>query len=93
MSKRKHQVEEPIEAMEPVVDDETVTEEVNVIAHVVNCEKLNVRKEPKKNAEIICAIKEGTEVTIDHTESTIDFYKVCLISGVQGFCMKEFIAI
>lgn len=64
-----------------------------VIGHVVNCTKLNVRKAPNKNAEILGTIPAGAEVTIDESESTGDFYNVCAASGIEGFCMKRFIAV
>jgi hypothetical protein len=30
---------------------------------------------------------------IDEKESTEEFYKVCTAAGIEGFCMKKFIAI
>ena len=63
------------------------------IGVVSNCKKLNVRAEPDINADVICVIDKGTEVSIDMSESTEDFYAVYLVSGVEGYCMKEFIAV
>lgn len=64
-----------------------------IIGVVVNCLELNVRELPSKDAKIICVIKCLTEVVVDEDESTDDFYKVYLESGVEGYCMKKFIAI
>lgn len=64
-----------------------------VIGHVVDCGKLNVRKEPDEDAEILGTIPAGAEVMIDESESTGDFYNVCAASGFEGFCMKRFIAV
>lgn len=60
---------------------------------VVNCLKLNVRREPKVNGEIITAIPALTEVVIDMDASSSDFYKVCAATGVEGFCMRKYIAL
>lgn len=99
MSKRKHQVEETAAVVDDVTTEvtekveDTVAEEVTVIGHVANCEKLNIRKEPSKNADIIHTVKVGTEVTVDYAESTNSFYKIYLPSGAHGFCMREYIEV
>lgn len=63
------------------------------IGHVVDCAKLNVRKDPDADAEILGTLSAGAEVMIDESESTDDFYNVCAASGFEGFCMKRFIAV
>lgn len=60
---------------------------------VANCLKLNVRTEPKKTADVVCEIGVGAEVKIDKANSSGDFYKVKLVSGKEGYCMKKFIAL
>lgn len=62
-----------------------------IIGHVVDCTKLNVRKAPDADAEILGTLSVGTEVMIDESESTDDFYNICGTSGFEGFCMKKFI--
>ena len=67
-----------------------------VIATVVNCTKLNVRKAADKNSEVVCVIDKGTELTVDVDNSTDNFYKVYTICKdvlVEGYCVKEFISI
>lgn len=64
-----------------------------IIGHVIDCTKLNVRKAPDKDAEILGTIPHGAEVLIDESESTDDFYNVCAASGFDGFCMKQFIEV
>lgn len=64
-----------------------------IIGHVVRCTKLNVRKAPDADAEILGTIPVGAEVMIDESESTADFYNVCAASGFEGFCMKQFIEV
>jgi len=63
------------------------------IGFVTNCKKLNVREKPRTDATIICEVDYQTEVMIDEKESTEEFYKVYTAAGVEGFCMKKFIAI
>ena len=63
------------------------------IGLVSNCKKLNVREKPTVEAPVVCEIVCGTELMIDKKESTEEFYKVCIVAGIEGFCMKKFIAI
>jgi len=63
------------------------------IGFVTNCKKLNVREKPRTDAPIICEVDYQTELTIDEKESTEEFYKVYTAAGIEGFCMKKFIAI
>lgn len=88
---------EPVEEQVDVIEEapEEVLEEPQkiTIGVVTNCTKLNVREAPNKDSSIICTIDCLTEVMIDDEESTDDFYKVCIASGTEGFCMKNFISI
>lgn len=58
---------------------------------VTSCPRLRVRAAASTNADVLCEIESGSEVTIDETKSTKDFYAVCTSAGVEGFCMKKFI--
>lgn len=69
----------------------TVNSDGNCIGIVTGCNKLNVRKESKKDSEPLCVINENEEVEVDLSESTVYFYKVKTSSGVEGYCMKEYI--
>ncbi len=60
---------------------------------VTNCLRLNVRKEPKADAEVIAVIDALSEVMIEVPASYGDFYKVCTAAGIEGFCMKKYIAL
>lgn len=93
-------VEEPVVENVEVVPSvvESVTEVVEVVKEpkvgtIIGCDKLNVRKKPNKNAEVVCVINKTTVVEIDEEKSTGDFYKVYLPSGIDGFCMKQFIKV
>ena len=58
---------------------------------VVDCARLNIRKKPDANAEVVCVIGRSAKVTIDEENSTKNFYKVCTEVGAEGYCMKQFI--
>lgn len=60
---------------------------------MVNTDALNVHEEPKENSEVLGIIYKSTNVLIDNDESTEDFYKVCTETGLEGFCMKQFITV
>lgn len=80
---------------EPEIEAEQVEREPEPqkLGIVINCNNLNIRKHPDLNSDIICAIKRSTEVMIDDNESTEDFYKICTVSGIEGFCMKQYIEV
>lgn len=88
--------ERPIEGqiVIPEVESEPVVEPENrKFGKVSNCKKLNVRKLPSRDAEIISELVEGSEVMIDEKDSTALFYKICTEHGIEGFCMKNFIKV
>lgn len=79
--------------VEPEVEPEVELVEAvqTLIGKVVDCPKLNVRKDPYTDSPILCVIKRNEEVEVDPSESTANFYKIYLANGVEGFCMKQFI--
>lgn len=101
-NKNHNKPETVVENVEDVVE-ETVTQntpvveepEVKVVYGVVaNCEKLNMRSEPSKQADVIRILTKGDEVRIVETKG--EFYAVSVDNGTEGlngFCMKEFIEI
>ena len=56
---------------------------------VVNCQLLNVRKRPKRDAEILRVIAKDDEVEILNTSG--EFLRVKLSDGTYGFCMTTYI--
>ena len=83
---------EPI-VPEPVIPEPVVEPENRKFGKVSNCKKLNIRKLPSRDAEIVIELIEGSEVMIDEKESTALFYKICTEHGIEGFCMKQFIKV
>lgn len=88
----------PVEVETPVVQ-EVVEESVEVkpaepiIGMVTNCTKLNVRVEPKPNAEVLCILDRNSELTIDEDESTDAYYKICTAAGIEGYCVKFYVKV
>lgn len=58
---------------------------------VTDCLKLNVRSCPSNTSEIIAVIPVKTTVLVDIFNSIEDWYKVYLVEGIEGFCMKKYI--
>lgn len=84
--------ETPAPATLPIEPTPTVEDKpVRKTGYVSGCTRLNVRNAPRSNAGIICEIACDTEVEIDEQESTIDFYKICTSSGIEGYCVKSYI--
>ena len=61
-------------------------------ALVANCKRLNVRKKPDMNSDVLEIIVENDEVEIEELNNS-DFYKVITSSGVSGFCVKKYISV
>lgn len=86
---------EPV-VVEPEVEETTPepAPEPTPLIGIVNCGILRVRSAADSTADnVICEITEGSEVQINETESTPEFYKVTTSAGAEGFCMKKFITI
>lgn len=89
----------------PIVDEDTlplvdveeteiVEENDNVVyGEVSKCEKLNVREKPEPGAKVVCKIDVGTELMIDMTNSIGKWFKIYTESGVEGYCMNDYITI
>ena len=69
------------------------TSTAELIGIVVNCNLLNVRKEADSDSGIICTVSALSELMVNLTESTDEFYKVYTVTGVEGFCLKKYVAI
>ena len=82
-------IEEPVEEIieEPV---EEIAEEETCQVGVVIAERLNVRSNPFKDADVLFVINKGQEVIIDGEDG--DFFKV-VVDGNVGYCIKNFVAI
>lgn len=73
--------------------EENVDEQKPVVGIVEDCTKLNLRKEPNLEADVLTEVLSGSTLFINDEESTDEFYKVCTASGLEGYCMKTFVSI
>ena len=62
---------------------------------MVKCERLNVRTNPNKSANVLCVIEAGTELKVDVEGSTNEWVKVICPNSVVagGFCMRKFMTV
>lgn len=64
-----------------------------VVGIVTDCVKLNIRKEPDKEADILCEIPALTKLTVLEDGSIDEWLHICTEDGLKGFCMKRYIAV
>lgn len=100
MSNRNYEepiLEDSVETIEEqATETETEVEEAEVskvFGVVTDCLRLNIRREPDKEAKVIIIATCLDEVEVDLNASTDEWYAVCTAAGMEGFCMKKFIAI
>lgn len=87
-------LEEFVESNEEATETETeVTEPIKTYGVVIDCLRLNIRTEPDKEADVATIVTCLDEVEVDLDASTDEWYAVCTVTGIEGFCMKKFIAI
>lgn len=75
--------------MEETVETAPLPETIEGV--VVNCGKLNVRAKPDSNAEIVCVLNAKSEIEIDVAKSSNEWFHVCTATGVEGYCMRQYI--
>lgn len=87
-------------AMEqPVIEEvaSEVTEEpktdtfLDGIVH--NCVKLNVRKNPSIDSDVIAVLNEQDKIKVKDVDTISDWYFIQLPNGKEGFSMKKYVAI
>lgn len=82
--------------VDSVVESPVKRDENILIGVVTDCLKLNVRGTPDNDpsgGNVVTTIECLTEVMVDMASSTKEFYKIHTPAGVEGFCMKKYIAI
>ena len=93
-----------VQEAEPVIDGQTVIPEVTTPPEaearatklpgiVCNCDRLNVRKEPNKMADVIAVLEVGSEVRLVSEKPVNGFYNVIAADGREGYCMCDYIRI
>lgn len=84
----------PIEPAEIKMVNETVETVVLpeiVTGVVVDCAKLNIRVAPNATATVACVLNAASEIEIDVTKSTDEWFHVCTAAGIEGYCMRKFV--
>lgn len=71
--------------------EEVSEQEKSVQGFVSGCKRLNVRKRPNINSEVVCVIDDGTEVLAIKSDSTNEWFEVVAANGEKGYCMKKYI--
>lgn len=79
-----------IEEQESEVCEDTAR---NMIGVVTDCLKLNIREKPSKDSRVVTVVTCLDELEIDMGDSNDDWYAVCTATGIEGFCMKKFVAV
>ncbi len=74
-------------------DSELKKEPIFRIGVVTDCDRLNILECPKPDAEIICKITALSELMIDDSKSSGEWLSVCTEAGLEGFCLRKFVAV
>ena len=95
--------EAKVEIANCITEEETKVEQVNSITEekkegstslgvVIDCSKLNIRKKPNKESEIVSIVDSGSNLkVIDPDKHQGEWYKVTTSKGVNGFCMRKYV--
>ena len=83
---------------ETEIENETeVTPELEtpktVFGVVSDCAALNIREEPSIDAKIVAVVAKGSILEIDAGNCDDEWFGVCTASGIQGFCMADYVDI
>ena len=84
-------IEDTFKSKELEIVEEVSEQEKPVQGFVSSCKKLNVRKRPNINSEVVCVIDDGTEVLAIKSDSTNEWFEVVAANGEKGYCMKKYI--
>ena len=87
VNESQQNISDPESDIDVAANDETS----ELIGYVTDCVKLNVREAASKDSNALCEIILNSKVIVDEENSTDDFYKVTTETGVEGYCMKQYI--
>lgn len=89
----KEEIVAPVE--EAKVEEEEVVapvEETNTKKFVVvTTDRLNVRKGPSKDTEVLNIVSKDEKLLINDPKLIEGFYSITTSSGIKGYVMKEFV--
>lgn len=81
--------EEPTEPTEPM---KTTKDKPKTTIGNVTAKRLNIREKPDIGSSILCVAEANSELMIEEDVSK-EWFKVCTVLGVEGYCMKKFVDI
>lgn len=81
------------EVTEEVTKEATKEADSTVVGYVSGCLKLNIREEGYLGANVVCVVPEKTALLIEVAESNGEWYKVYTETGMEGFCMKQYVTL
>lgn len=97
----KEEIVEPVEEVkeEIVAPVEEVKEEIVAPVEetntkkfvVVTTDRLNVRKGPSKDTEVLNIVSKDEKLLINDPKLIEGFYSITTSSGIKGYVMKEFV--
>lgn len=70
----------------------TPTVDTPIYGTVKDCLMLNIRRKPEIDSEIKTVVNAGSKLLIDDKTEFDDWFKVTTETGIEGFCMKDYIA-
>ena len=72
--------------------EEAKVEEINTKKFVVvTTDRLNVRKGPSKDTEVLNIVSKDEKLLINDPKLIKGFYSITTSSGIKGYVMKEFV--
>ena len=77
---------------EPTEPTESAKDEPKTIIGNVTAKRLNIREKPDIGSSILCVAEANSELMIEEDASD-EWFKVCTVLGVEGYCMKKFVDI
>lgn len=90
----KEEIVAPVEEVKEEVKEEVIApvEETNTKKFVVvTTDRLNVRKGPSKDTEVLNIVSKDEKLLINDPKLIEGFYSITTSSGIKGYVMKEFV--
>ena len=78
-----------VKMVEETVNTVPIPKTINGV--VANCTKLNIRKDPSIQAEILGVVNVDSEMKIDMDKSNDKWFYVSTAVGIDGYCMRDFV--
>lgn len=86
-------MEQPVieEVVSEVTEESKTDTFLDGIVH--NCVKLNVRKNPSIDSDVITVLNEHDKIKVKDVDVLSDWYFIQLPNGKEGFSMKKYVAV